>query len=229
MNFKGEANKVAYIPFDAFGRVSVRADVGGGTFTTVAPVDVKYTSGVVAHSKVFALGAQVWEGLENQIVLPGTTALATPGFSSPIGTQQTLAGCTLVAYSQSVTVSSTATLAAGMLVSGATPGQIPPSTIIQTVVDGTHLTLSQPALQSGTVSLNFWAAADGTSELPTSAPSFLAGTVGGNSMILQPLRLAVRFGVSKQLLAQSPQVFTPVLKTQISKAISSQPRRRYRR
>jgi hypothetical protein len=221
MSFKGDDIKVAYLPFDAFGRVSVRSDVGGGAFTTLAPVDVHYTSGVIAHSKVFALGAQVWEGLQNQAVLPGTTPLGTPGFSSQIGTQQTLSGCTLAAYSETVTCSSTTGLAAGMLVSGATPGQISPSTIVQQVVNSTTFQLSQPALQSGSVSLTLWAAADGTSQLPTSQPTFLGGTSSGNSLILQPYRLGVRLAVSKQLLAQSPKLFTPILRQQLSKSISS--------
>jgi hypothetical protein len=215
-------NRVTYLPYSAFGKIQQRSDVGGGAFTTVAPVTPEYTTGLISHSAVFKAGCTVWENCTGQVELVGTSAIPQPTFSSASGTQQTLAGCTLVAYSENVTVSSSATLAVGMLVSGATPGQISPSTTIQQIINGTTIQLSQPALQGGTVSLTFWAVADGAQQLVTSAPIFLGGTVGGgNSMILNPLRLGFRFGVSNNLLIQSPRIFVPVLREQISRGISS--------
>jgi hypothetical protein len=222
-SLRGEHNKVCYLPYSAFGYAKrSNVDLGGGSFITLAGVDPTYTTGIIAWSKVFQLGATVWEGLENQIIVPATTALSAPTFSSNIGTQATLSNCTIAAYGTSVTVSSTTGLAAGMLVSASTPGYISPSTIIQTVVDGTHLTLSQPALQSSaTASLTFWATSDGTSQLNVSAPVFLGGNLSGVSLVLQPLRLGVKFAVSKQLLTQSPKIFVPVLRDQISRSISA--------
>jgi len=220
--FMHEADRVMYVPFTSFGKApKMRRDLGGGLFTTVSPISSKYTGGLCRHSAVFRLGATILENLSGQCVLTGTSAIPLPTFASASGTQQTLASSTLTAFSTSVTVSNTATLAVGMSVSGASVGYISPSTIVQQINDGTHITLSQPALQGGTVSLTFWPSADGTSQAINSPPVFIGGTVGSTSMFFNPLRMSFKVNVSKQLLRQAPEVFTPILRDQLARGLGS--------
>jgi hypothetical protein len=221
MSFKGEATKTLYLPYDVFGRIQTRADVGGGTFTTVAPVFPEYTTGLISHSAVFKAGSTVWEGCTGQVELVGTSAIPQPNFATGAGTQQTLASSTLVAYSETVTVSATATLAVGMLVSAASRAISRQAPLFSRLLTVRRWYYRSPRFNPALFSLTFWVVADGVSQLVTSAPVFLAGTVGANSMILNPLRLGFRFGVSNNLLIQSPRIFVPVLREQISRGISS--------
>jgi hypothetical protein len=215
---RGEHSQVLYVPYSKFGSFS-RADVSGGTFQQIASIGPKYTTGLIGHNKVYRLGATLLEGCDGQVILPGTAQLPAPAFASTTGgTAQTLTNCTIAVGSTAVTVSSSATLAVGMMVSGT---GIQSNTVISTVVDSTHVTLNAPALaSSSTASLTFYAIVDGTQQSPNSPPVFLAGSVSGNPIQFQPLRLSVKIPVSKQLLAQSPDVFVPVLRDVISRSIS---------
>jgi hypothetical protein len=105
-----------------------------------------------------------------------------------------------------------------MMVSGV---GIQPDTVISQVVNGTTVTITVPAIASGSVSLTFYAVVDGVAANPNSPPVFTGGSVGTAPMVFQPLRLSFKVPVSNQLLVQSPTVFTPVLREQISRGISS--------
>ena len=209
-----------FVPFRAFGKFD-RADLGGGTYQTISQISPAYTTGVIAHNKVFKAGATVLDGCEGQVILTGTSAIPLPTFAGASGTSQTLANCTITAGASSITVSSSATLAVGMAVSGT---GLLPNCVITQVVDGTHVTVTVPAItSSSTASLTFYAVSDGTNPImPESEPVFTAGSVGANSLVFSPLRLGCKIKCSKQLLAQSPAVFIPILKEQISRGISSQ-------
>jgi hypothetical protein len=211
---------VVYAPWDAF---KTRADVGGSTFTTFAKIQPQWTQSVVAHSQVYKAGATLLEGCKDQVILVGATQIPTAAFSAGTGTQQTLANSTLTAYSATVTVSSTPTLAVGMLVSAGSPGYLSPSTAIQQVVNSTTLLLNQPALQSSaTTSLTFWTVADGTVTATTqSAPVFTGGNISGVSMIFHPLRMSFKINVSNQLLRQASSIWEPVIRDQIARGVSS--------
>lgn len=118
-----------------------------------------------------------------------------------------------------MTVSSSATLAQGMMVSGT---GILPDTVITQVVNATTITITNPAQASSTTaSLTFYAVVDGVTAATNSPPVFVGGSVGTAPMVFQPLRLSFKTNISKQLLAQSPDVFVPVLRDQLSRGISS--------
>jgi hypothetical protein len=217
LSFKGEANKSCFIPFSKLGRFE-RAYLAGGTFQTISGVDPRYTTGVIAHNKCFQAGATLLENCQGQIILSGTATLPVATFSATTGGTQQTATCTTTAGSTTVTTASTATMAAGMMVSGT---GIQPSTVIAVVVNATTLALNNPAIASGSVSLTFYAVVDGVTAATNSPPVFVGGSVGSAPMVFQPLRLSFKFNCSKQLLAQSPTLFVPVLQNQISRGISS--------
>ena len=106
------------------------------------------------------------------------------------------AGTPTTVGSTSITVSSSATLAVGMSVSGA--GLVPDFTA---VVDGTHVTVTNPAIAtSSTASLTFFASADGTgTAFANSPPVFVSGSVSTNPMLFQPLREQLSRGISSMV------------------------------
>jgi hypothetical protein len=105
-----------------------------------------------------------------------------------------------------------------MQVSGT--GILPDAVIVQ-VNSGTQVTLNLPAIASATESISFYAVADGTSQAINSPPVFVGGSVNNQSMFFNPLRLSFKVYVSNQLLRQSPGVFVPILREQISRGIGS--------
>jgi hypothetical protein len=194
-SIRGEQTRTTFLPYSAFGKIQTRSDL-----IDISGITNRYSTGLIAHAGVLKADASVWENLEGQVCIAGTTQIPQPSFASAGGTQQSLASSTLTAFSTSVTVSFTSTLGVGMSVSAANPGYLSPDTLIQQIVNSTTLTLNQPALQGGTVTLNFWSVSDGTSQMTSSPRIFLAGTVGGNPMFFSPLRLCFKVGVSNQLL-----------------------------
>jgi hypothetical protein len=152
-----------------------------------------------AHLGVTPAGATLLEGCRDQVILVGSTQIPTAAFCAGTGTQQTLASSVLTPFSETVTVTSTSTLAVGMLVSAANPGYLSPNTAAAQVVNSTTLLLNQPALQSpASASLTFWTVQDGTvTATAQSAPVFIGGTT---SLIYQPLRMGFKVNISNALL-----------------------------
>lgn len=129
------------------------------------------------------------------MILTGTSQIPQRTFSATTGgTTQTLSNCRIAVGSTGVTVSFSATLAVGMMVSGV---GIQANTVITQVVDGTHVALSNPALaSSSTASLTFYAVVDGVTQVANSPPVFVSGSVGTAPMVFQPLRLSFKCNVS---------------------------------
>jgi hypothetical protein len=78
----------------------------------------KFTTGVISHNKVLKAGATILEGCTGQVILNGTTAIPQAAFAATTGGTTQIVTCTTTVNSTRVTMTSTATLAVGMMVSG---------------------------------------------------------------------------------------------------------------
>ena len=170
-------------------------------------------------------GANIQAGTTIAAITSGTAitlSQAATGSGSSSLTFYSLSGTTgtLTAGSTAITgLTSTATLIVGMAVSAV---GLVPDTVITSITSGTAVAINNPAITSGSASVTFYSTNDGAAQAnPNSPPVFVGGSVGTNSMFFNPLRLSFKVNVSNQLLRQSPAVFVPILREQISRGVGS--------